>query len=122
MEMINAAEEMAAGSQAGSVGRRLEDVQSEVGSSSGPLTTALPPTVESPFAGIFSQPSTTPTIYDMFSQSRGVHIIDEIGTNDHPTNDVNVVGAKARSPLVSVVGAKARSPLGSVVGAKARSP
>ena len=49
MEMIHAAEEMAAGSQAGSVGRRLEDVQSEVGSSSGPLTTVLQPTVETPF-------------------------------------------------------------------------
>ena len=72
MEMINAAEEMAAGSQAGSVGRRLEDVQSEPGSS-GPLTTVLPPTTENLFEGIFSE-STTPTIYDIFSEQRGVSI------------------------------------------------
>ena len=51
--MIHAAEEMAAGPQAGSVGRRSEDVQSEVGSSSGPLTSALPPTVENPIRGRF---------------------------------------------------------------------
>ncbi len=41
MEMITAAEELAAGSQAWSVGRRLEDVQSYVGSTSDPPTWPL---------------------------------------------------------------------------------
>ncbi len=123
MEMIHAAEEMAAGSQAGSVGRRLEDVQSEVGSSSGPLTTVLQPTVENPFEGVYSQSSTTPTIYDTFSQHRGVHIIDEIGVTDRPTNDGSVVAAKAGpSPPGSVVAAQAGSfPSGDVIAAQAGS-
>ena len=52
LEMILAAEKMTAGSQTGSVGRRLEDVQSEPGSN-GPLTTPLPPTTENPIRGDF---------------------------------------------------------------------
>jgi hypothetical protein len=76
VEMIQAAEDMAAGSQTGSVGRRPEDVQSDVGSINDLHTTTphtdgvrpTPPTGENPFEGVFSQPSATPTIYDVFSQ------------------------------------------------------
>ncbi len=108
MEMDHATNELAAESQAGSVGRRLEDVQSEVGSLNDlPTTTRptdgvypTPPTAENPLAAVFSQPITTPTIYDVFSQNRGVHIIDELGVTDRPTNDVSAVSAKAGpSPL-----------------------
>jgi hypothetical protein len=57
--MLQAADDLTAGSQTGSVGRRLDDVRSDTGSS-GPS----PPIAaqESPFAGVFSMPlSTTPT-------------------------------------------------------------
>ncbi len=108
--MLQAAEEMAAGSQTGSVGRRLEDVQSDTGSS-GPITTVLHPTKENPFEGIFSSSSTptilpTPTIYDLFSEKREVHIIDEIFIPSTPI----VISATAGSP-----------PSGSVVSATAGS-
>ena len=57
-------------------------------------------------------------------RTRGVHILDEIGINDQPTNDVSVVAAKAGpSPPGSVVAAKAGSfPSGNVIAAKAGSP
>ncbi len=108
--MLQAAEEMAAGSQTGSVGRRLEDVQSDTGSS-GPSPPILQTTKENPFEGIFSSSSTptilpTPTIYDMFSEKKDVHIIDEIGIPSTPI----VISATAGSP-----------PSGSVISATAGS-
>ena len=81
MELIHANNEFAAGSQAGSVGRRLDDVQSEVGSNydlpstlhtDGVLQT--PPTQDNPFDGVFvlSESSVnTQSIYDVFSLNRG---------------------------------------------------
>ncbi len=102
MEPIHATNEMAAGSQAGSVGRRLDDVQSEVGSNYDLQTTLhtdgvrpTPPTVENPFEGVFSQSGPTPSIYDVFSLNRGVHIIDELGVADRLTDDGSAVSAKA---------------------------
>ena len=87
LEVCLADDEVAAGSQTGTVGR-LEDVQSEVGSTSTPdlLTDGAlraPPTLpdDLPFAGVFVQSAdsvTTPTIYDVFSKDRGVHIINDI--------------------------------------------
>ncbi len=56
--MLQAAEEMAAGSQTGSVGRRLDDVRSDTGSS-GPSPPMRDTAKENPFEGIFSSPSTT---------------------------------------------------------------
>ena len=79
MELIYANDDMVAGSQAGSVGRRLEDVRSDTGSS-GPSPPMLHTTKENPFEGIFSSSSTptitTPTIHDVFSEKREVHMID----------------------------------------------
>ncbi len=105
MEMDRAANEMAAGSQAGSVGRRLDDVQSEVGSNCDLPTTLhtdgvrpTPPTQENPFEGVFvlSESSVnTPSIYDVFSLNRGVHIFDELDVTDRPTNDGRAFSAQA---------------------------
>ena len=78
-------------SNAGSVGRRLDDVRSDTGSSGpSPPVTAQ----ESPFVGAFSSPVPTfpttptpmaaPTILDIFSAGRGVHILDEIGNLNVP--------------------------------------
>ena len=56
--MLAAAEDMAACSQSGSVGRRLDDVRSVTGSS-GPSPPTRDTAKENPFEGIFSSPSTT---------------------------------------------------------------
>ena len=103
--MIHASNEMAAGSQAGSVGRRLDDVQSEVGSSYDLPSTLhtdgvqpTPPTQEHPFEGVFvlSESSVnTPSIYDVVSLNRGAHVIDELGVADRPTNDGRAFSAQA---------------------------
>ncbi len=83
VSMLAAEHEMSAGSHAGSVGRRLDDVRSDTGSS-GPSPLTRETVQENPFAGVFSSPTTTtiitptPTIYDVFSATRGVHIMDEI--------------------------------------------
>ena len=87
LEMIQADEEFADGSQAGSAGRRLEDVQSEVGSTTDlpstlPTDGALraPPTLldEQPFDGVFvlnASSVSTPSIYDVFSKDRGCTLL-----------------------------------------------
>ncbi len=86
--VLQAAEEMAAGSATESVGRRLDDVRSDTGSS-GPSPPIRETAQENPFAGVYALPPTTtttitptPTIYDIFSEKRGVHIIDEIGISN----------------------------------------
>ena len=102
LEEIQADLEFAAGSQAGSVGRRLDDVQSEVGSVRiqsrdeyiDPTLQLLtdvalqqqPTTGEhNQFDGVFSPArEVTPSIYDVFSRARGVHIIDELLVPDGP--------------------------------------
>ncbi len=81
--MTQANGEFAAGSQAGSVGRRLDGVQSEVGSNCDLPTLhtdgvqQTPPTQDdNPFDGVFvlSESSVnTASIYDVFSLSRGTH-------------------------------------------------
>ncbi len=78
-------------SNAGSVGRRLDDVRSETGSS-GPSQPAA--AQESPFVGTFSShvtmfpstptPMAAPTILGVFSAGRGVHILDQIGNLNAP--------------------------------------
>ena len=82
MEMDRAANEMAAGSQAGSVGRRLDDVQSDVGSNYDLPTTLhtdgiqpIPPIQENPFEGVFSQSGPTPPNYDVVSLNRGYTLL-----------------------------------------------
>jgi hypothetical protein len=83
--LLAAAEEMAATSQAGSAGRRLDDVRSDTGSS-GPSQPNRGTSQENPFAGVYSSAPTTtttittptPTIYDLFSAKRDVHILDQI--------------------------------------------
>ena len=87
LEVCLADDEVAVGSQTGTVGR-LEDVQSEVGSTSTPdlLTDGAlraPPTLpdDLPFSGVFvpnADSVATPNIYDVFSKDRGVHIINDI--------------------------------------------
>ena len=82
MEMDRAANEMAAGSQAGSVGSRLDDVQSDVGSNYDLPTTLhtdgvqpIPPIQENPFEGVFSQSGPTPPNYDVVSLNRGYTLL-----------------------------------------------
>ena len=81
MELIQADYELAAGSQAHSAGRRMEDVQSETGSITDPTSTLptdgapeAPPTQDNHFGGAFvlsASLDTAPPIYDIFSQNRG---------------------------------------------------
>ena len=101
LEELEADLELAAGSQAGSVGRRLDDVQSEVGSTRheeplDPTRPLLPTDVaqqqqpiarEEPnlFEGVFSPArEEAPSIYEVFSKARGVHIIDDLLVPDGP--------------------------------------
>ena len=103
--MLQAAEEVATGSQTGSVGRRLDDVRSDTGSSgpSPPITAQ-----ESPFVGIFSSPvpptptttiMATPTIFDAFSAGRGVHILDAIGDLNMPCASTEQSGTASGAGL-----------------------
>ena len=55
----------------------------------------LPHRLENPFEGVFSQLGPTPSIYDVLSLNRGVHIIDELGVTDRLTDDGRAVSAKA---------------------------
>ena len=101
LEELEADLELAAGSQAGSVGRRLDDVQSEVGSTRheeplDPTRPLLPTDVaqlqqslvrEEPnlFEGVFSPArEEAPSIYEVFSKARGVHNIDDLLVPDGP--------------------------------------
>ncbi len=108
--MLQAAEEMAAGSQTGSVGRRLDDVRSDTGSSgpSPPIRETAKENLLRAFSPrrLLRQFPHTPTIYDIVSEKREVHIIDEIGIPSTPI----VISATAGSP-----------PSGSVVSATAGS-
>ena len=79
-----AAQNAMSGSQTGSAGRRLDDVRSDTGSS-GPSPPTRQQAQESPFAGVYSPPPTptttiapTPAIYEVFSEQRGVNILDQI--------------------------------------------
>ena len=72
---VRAQKALSAGSLTGSVGRRLDDVRSDAGSS-GPSRPTREQARDSPFAGIYSPPRTptpattpTPTIYEVFSES-----------------------------------------------------
>ena len=105
MELIHANNHFAAASQAGSVGRRLDDVQSEVGSNYDLPSTLhtdgvqpTPPTQENPFEGVFAVSESSvnkPSIYVVFSYNRGAHIIDELGVTDRPANDGRAFSAQA---------------------------
>ncbi len=82
--MLAAQDDMAACSQTGSAGRRLDDVRSDTGSS-GPSPPTREQAQESPFAGVYSPPPTptttiapTPTIYEVFSEQRGASMLDQI--------------------------------------------
>jgi hypothetical protein len=77
---VRAQKALSAGSNAGSVGRRLDDVRSDTGSS-GPSQPIREQARDSPFAGIYSPPLTptttivpTPTIYQVFSDKKGTNI------------------------------------------------
>ncbi len=87
---VRAQKALSSGSLTGSVGRRLDDVRSDAGSS-GPSRPIREQARDSPFAGIFSQPLTptptttptptiipTPTIYEVFSESKGTDILGQM--------------------------------------------
>ena len=90
VSMLAAEHEMSAGSHAGSVGRRLDDVRSDTGSS-GPSPLTRETVQENPFAGVFSSPTTTtiinptPTIYEAFSESKGTDILGQIFSRSFST-------------------------------------
>jgi hypothetical protein len=98
LEEIEADNEFASGSQAGSVGRRMDDVQSEVGSTKqeDEPNPSLPTEIArqqlqpaagetSLFGGVFTPArGDAPSIYDIFSTARGVHVIDEMLAHDGP--------------------------------------
>jgi hypothetical protein len=80
---VRAQKALSAGSQTGSVGRRLDDVRSDTGSSGGPSQPKREQARDSPFAGIYSPPRSptttpTPTIYQAFSDQTGTNILDQI--------------------------------------------
>ncbi len=95
LEVLQAELDLAAGLEADSVGRRMEDVQSKGGSITD-LLLQLPTDVaqqqqptaseqDNSFAGVFSPArEVTPSISDVFSQARGVHIIDEMLAHGGP--------------------------------------
>ena len=81
---VRAQKALSSGSLTGSVGRRLDDVRSDAGSS-GPSRPIREQARDSPFEGIYSPPRTptptttpTPTIYEVFSESKGTDILDQI--------------------------------------------
>ena len=121
-------------SNAGSVGRRLDDVRSDTGSS-GPSQPAA--AQESPFVGAFSSPvtvissTTTPTaapsILDVFSAGREVHILDQIGNLNAPNRSsasaetiTRVSSASAGTPPgLSCLQSATRPPIASALSASA---
>jgi hypothetical protein len=92
--MLQAAEEMAAGSATGSVGRRLDDVRSDTGSS-GPSPPIRETAVENPFAGVYSSaPYYDDSYYSdyiryLFGKERGTYH-RRIGYPEHTPSDLGV--------------------------------
>mgnify|MGYP002811379340 FL=1 len=81
---VRAQKALSSGSLTGSVGRRLDDVRSDAGSS-GPSRPIREQARDSPFEGIYSPPRTptptttpTPTIYEVFSESKGTDILGQM--------------------------------------------
>ncbi len=81
---VRAQKALSSGSLTGSVGRRLDDVRSDAGSS-GPSRPIREQARDSPFEGLYSPPRTptptttpTPTIYEVSSESKGADILGQM--------------------------------------------